>query len=233
MAPFYSSPQEKARHVEDMFARISRRYDLANRVISLGLDRGWRRRAAGLVVAPPGGKVLDLGAGTGEMALLLAKDGSRRVIALDFCLPMMRIGQAKALKVEFVAGDVLSLPFPDQAFHCVTSAFLLRNLASLPQGLAEMARVIRPEGCLMALELTSPPQPLIRRIYRFYLHHLVPHLGWLITGDREAYRYLPYSVEEFLTPRQLTSALEEAGLVEAECYLLSWGTVALHRGWKR
>jgi len=232
----YSTPEEKARYVHHMFARIASRYDLANRVLSWGQDLGWRKRAARLALSPHQGRVLDLGTGTGEMALLLAQEGSYRVTALDFSPPMLELGHQKAkasgLPIDFLIGDALSLPFSDHLFDRLISAFVLRNLKSIPQGLAEMCRVVRPGGYIISLELFKPQGRAIRLLYDLYLDRLAPLLGHLITGDGEAYRYLPLSIEGFLTPQNLTRAMERAGLVEVEYFLSAWGIAAIHRGRK-
>ncbi|HAL61918.1 MAG TPA: dimethylmenaquinone methyltransferase [Chloroflexi bacterium] len=236
MPKLYSSPEEKAYYVHHMFARIANRYDLTNRVLSLGQDLGWRKRAARLALPPPQGRVLDLGTGTGEMALLLAQEGSYRVTALDFSPPMLELGRQKAkasgLSIDFLVGDALSLPFPDHLFDRLISAFVLRNLKSIPQGLAEICRVVRPGGYVISLELFKPKGRAIRPLYALYLNRLAPLLGQLITGDGEAYRYLPLSIEGFLTPQKLAQAMERAGLVEVEYFLSTWGIVAVHRGRK-
>lgn len=236
MPKLYSTPEEKARYVHHMFARIASRYDLANRVLSWGQDLGWRKRAARLALPPPQGRVLDLGTGTGDMALLMAQEGSYRVTALDSSPPMLELGRQKAkasgLSIDFLIGDALSLPFSDGLFDRLISAFVLRNLKSIPQGLAEMCRVVRPGGYVISLELFKPQGRAIRPLYDLYLNRLAPLLGQLITGDGEAYRYLPLSIEGFLTPQKLAQAMERAGLVEVEYFLSTWGTAAVHRGRK-
>ncbi len=236
MPKLYSTPEEKARYVHHIFARIASRYDLANKVLSWGQDLGWRKRAVRLALPPPQGRVLDLGTGTGEMALLLAQEGSYRVTALDFSPPMLELGRRKAkasgLFIDFLIGDALSLPFPDHPFDRLISAFVLRNLKSIPQGLAEMCRVIRPGGYVISLELFKPQGRAIRPLYDLYLNRLAPLLGQLITGNGEAYRYLPLSIERFLTPQKLAQAMERAGLVEVEYLLSTRGIAAIHRGRK-
>jgi len=236
MPKLYSSPEEKARYVHQMFARIASRYDLANRVLSWGQDLGWRKRTVRLALPPPQGRVLDLGSGTGEMALLLAQEDSYRVTALDFSPPMLELGRQKAkaggLSIDFLIGDALSLPFADHLFDRLISAFVLRNLKGIPQGLAEMCRVVRPGGYLISLELFKTQDRAIRPLYHLYLNRLAPRLGQLITGDGEAYRYLPLSIEGFLTPQELAQAMERAGLVEVEYFLSTWGIAAVHRGRK-
>lgn len=236
MPKLYSTPEEKARYVHHMFARIASRYDLTNRALSWRQDLGWRKRAARLALPPPQGRVLDLGTGTGEMALIMAREGSYRVTALDFSPPMLELGRQKSkasgLSIDFLIGDALSLPFSDGLFDRLISAFVLRNLKSIPQGLAEMCRVARSGGYVISLELFKPQGRAIRPLYDLYLNRLAPLLGQLITGDGEAYRYLPLSIEGFLTPQELAQAMESAGLVEVEYFLSTWGTAAVHRGRK-
>jgi len=234
MPKLYATPEEKAHYVHHVFARIASRYDLANKVLSWGQDLGWRKRAARLALPPPQGRVLDLGTGTGEMALLLAQEGSCRVTALDFSPPMLELGRQKAsgLPIDFLIGDALSLPFPDHLFDRLISAFVLRNLKNIPQGVAEMCRVVKPGGYVISLELFKPQGRAIRPLYDLYLNRLAPLWGQLITGDREAYRYLPLSIEGFLTPQELAKAMESAGLVEVEYFLSTWGIATIHRGRK-
>ncbi len=236
MAKPYSTPEKKAHYVRHIFARIANRYDLTNKVLSWGQDLGWRKRAAHLAFPPHQGRVLDVGTGTGEMALLLAQEGSYRVTALDFSLPMLRLGRQKArandLSIDFLIGDALSLPFSDHLFDRLISAFVLRNLEGILQGLAEMCRVVRSGGYVVSLELFKPQGRAIRPLYDLYLDRLAPLVGQLITGDGEAYRYLPLSIEGFLTPQKLARAMERAGLVEVEYFLDTWGIAAIHRGRK-
>jgi demethylmenaquinone methyltransferase/2-methoxy-6-polyprenyl-1,4-benzoquinol methylase len=222
----YSTPEEKARYVRHIFARIAKRYDLTNKVLSWGQDLGWRKRAARLALPPHQGRVLDLGTGTGEMALLLAQEGSCRVTALDFSPPMLELARQKAkaseLSIDFLIGDALSLPFSDHLFDHLMSAFVLRNLKGIPQGLAEMCRVVRPGGYVVSLELFKPQGKAIRPLYDLYLNRLAPLLGQLIT----------LSIEGFLTPQKLALAMESAGLAEVEYFLSTWGIAAIHRGRK-
>jgi len=170
------------------------------------------------------------------MALLLAQGGPYRVTALDFSLPMLTLGRQKAkangFSIDFLIGDALSLPFPDHLFDRLISAFLLRNLKSIPEGLAEMCRVVKPGGYLLSLELFKPQGKAIGPLYHLYLNRLAPLLGQIITADSEAYRYLPLSIGGFLTPKKLAQAMERAGLVEVEYFLSTWGIAAIHRGRK-
>lgn len=228
---------EKARFVSAMFSRIARRYDLMNGLMTLGMHHAWRRVAARQTIAAPDGPALDLATGTGDLALELAEVHPHRVvIAADFSLGMLAEareklrGLAQARRVRLMAGDALALPFGPRIFACVTSAFLLRNLADLEQGLREMKRVSRPGGRVVALEITQMRAPGFTALFRFYFHHVVPWVGHLIGGDREAYTYLPQSVDRFVTPAELAKLMEKVGLRGVTYRRLGLGTVTVHTG---
>ena len=214
-----------------MFERIVPRYDLLNRLMSLGMDRRWRRIAAASA-RPWGALALDIGAGTGDMALELRRRGAARVIAADFSPAMLAAGGRKATatdgEISFVLADALRLPFPDRTFDVVTNAFLLRNLADLPSGLSEMARVLRPGGRLACLDMTQPAPGPFGAIYRVYFNHLVPVIAGGISGDPAAYRYLPHSLRGFPDAGVLAGMLQDAGLMDVRVRLLGGGAVALH-----
>ncbi len=216
--------------VRTMFGRIVPRYDLLNRLMSLGMDRRWRRTAVASA-RPRGAIALDLGAGTGDMALELVRSGAARVIAADFSLRMLAAAARKAPAAggpTFVLADVLRLPFPDETFDVVTSAFLLRNLADLPAGLGEMARVLRPGGRLACLDVTQPPPGPFGATYRLYFNHVVPVIAGAISGDFAAYRYLPHSLRGFPDSTAMAGLIRDAGLGDVRVRLLGGGTVALH-----
>lgn len=228
---------DKARYVQEMFTRIAGRYDLMNGLMTFGRHQSWRRVAARMTEPQPGGVALDVATGTGDLALaLLAETPVRRVIGLDFSDGMLRVGRGKLRRkdqgerVSLVVGDALRLPFPDKTFACVTSAFLLRNLADLAQGLAEMRRVTQAGGRVVALEITQPTLPGWSRLFGWYFHRFVPWLGAVVSGSREAYTYLPQSVERFVTPRELSGLMERVGLRDATYRRLGLGTVAIHAG---
>ncbi len=189
-----------------MFSRIARRYDLMNGLMTFGMHRAWRRVAARQTIAAPEGPALDLATGTGDLALDLARVHPHRVIVgADFSLGMLHVARGKleraeaaAAHIRLTAADALHLPFGDRAFACVTSAFLLRNLADLEAGLREMKRVTRPGGRVVALEITQLPGGGFASLFRLYFHGVVPRVGQLVGGDREAYTYLPQSVDRFL-----------------------------------
>jgi demethylmenaquinone methyltransferase/2-methoxy-6-polyprenyl-1,4-benzoquinol methylase len=229
---------DKRAQVQTMFGRITRRYDLMNRVMTLGRDQAWRRLTAGALRldAAPAPLVLDLATGTGDIALAVAERyPSARVIGADFVYPMLQIGQRKAgqrdsARFAFAQGDALSLPFPDAAFDGVTNGFLLRNLADLPRGLAEMRRVVKPGGRVASLEITRPGAPVFRQMFQFYFYRAVPVIGAAITGDRRAYTYLPNSLTHFPRAADLRHIMLAAGFREVTYRLLGLGAMALHVG---
>ncbi|HSE03303.1 MAG TPA: ubiquinone/menaquinone biosynthesis methyltransferase [Methylomirabilota bacterium] len=228
---------DKARFVSAMFSRIARRYDLMNGLMTLGMHHAWRRVAARQTIASPEGPALDLATGTGDLALDLAGvHPHRTVIAADFSLGMLEVARGKlrgveqARRIRLMAADALALPFETRSFACVTSAFLLRNLADLEQGLREMRRVCRPGGRVVALEITQMRAAGFTVLFRFYVHHVVPWVGQLIGGDREAYTYLPQSVDRFVTPSELAALMEKVGLRGVTYRRLGLGTVTVHTG---
>ena len=228
---------EKAQFVATMFSRIASRYDLMNGLMTLGMHHAWRRAAARHTIAAPDGPALDLATGTGDLALELRElHPHREIVAADFAAGMLREAATKMReigagnRVRLVAADALALPFPDRTFACVTSAFLLRNLADLRQGFSEMRRVTRPGGRVVALEITQATLPGFRPLFRFYFHHVVPRIGGVIAGDREAYTYLPQSVDRFLTPPELSGLMGEVGLRAVKYQRLGLGTVTIHVG---
>jgi demethylmenaquinone methyltransferase/2-methoxy-6-polyprenyl-1,4-benzoquinol methylase len=219
-----------------MFGRIAPRYDLMNRLMTGGRDQAWRRAAARLAAPAPGALALDLATGTGDLALaLLAETGARGVVGVDFVEGMLRLGREKLTalgegRIRLLAGDALQLPFADGAFGCVASAFLLRNLTDLRAGLAEMRRVTAPGGSVVALEITQPTLPGWRQAFRLYFHRVVPAVGAVIAGNREAYTYLPQSVDRFVTPGELAGLMEAVGLRDVRVRRVGLGTVTIHVG---
>jgi len=221
--------------IREMFAGVAPRYDLLNHLLSASLDRLWRRRAAAALAPAAGSPVLDLCAGTGDQAIALFHRGAR-VYAADFCLPMLALGERKFRRLRAraparprgVAADALRLPFRDRSFSGLTVAFGLRNLADLPAGLAEIARLLAPGGRLVALEFAVPERPLLRRLYLFYLLHLLPVVGRLLSPRAAAYRYLPASVLPFPQRGDLTARLAAAGFTAAAWRELSGGIVCLY-----
>ena len=222
--------------VRSMFTRIAARYDLMNALMTGGRHHAWRRRVARAAAAAPDGPVLDLATGTADLALALcALDPRRLVVGADFSEGMLREGRAKLAargegRVPLLAADALALPFRDGAFACVMSAFLLRNLEDLERGFREMRRVTRPGGLVIALDIVRPATPVWDALFGVYFNRVVPALGALVARDRQAYTYLPQSVDRFVTPAELARLMEKVGLREVRYRRLGLGTIALHVG---
>jgi demethylmenaquinone methyltransferase/2-methoxy-6-polyprenyl-1,4-benzoquinol methylase len=182
---------------------------------------------------PPNGALLDLGTGTGDLALAAKKRHTEcRAVAADFTLEMMQIGRQRreTALLNWTAADTLRLPFPDGTFDAVVSAFLMRNVTSIPQALREQRRVLKPQGRLIILDTTRPPVNLLSPFVRFHLHVIIPALGRLLTGQGEAYTYLPESTERFLQAETLAAYMAEAELGEIGFRRRMFGTVAIHWG---
>ena len=222
-----ATQETKGPVVRAMFAAIAARYDLANHFLSFGLDFLWRRRAARIVRAWQPERILDLATGSGDLALALrAACPEARVVGADFCLPMLLVAQRKGLG-QLVVADGMRLPFADGAFDVLTVAFGLRNMESWPGALAEMGRVLRPGGHLLVLDFSVPPAPL-RWAYRPYLHHVLPRLAALLTGEKSAYDYLGDSIEKFPCGAAMCALIGAAGFAEAKSGRLSGGIVSLY-----
>ena len=228
---------DKARFVSQMFSRIARHYDLMNGLMTFGMHHSWRRVAARQTIPSPEGPALDLATGTGDLALELRElHPHRNIVGADFSEGMLAVARDKvraagdAGRIRLVAADALALPFDDRAFACVTSAFLLRNLTDLRHGLAEMKRVTRPGGRVVALEITQVDAPGFRPLFRFYFHRIVPRIGRLVARDNEAYAYLPQSVDRFLAPADLARLMESVGLRGVTWRRLGLGSVTIHTG---
>jgi demethylmenaquinone methyltransferase / 2-methoxy-6-polyprenyl-1,4-benzoquinol methylase len=226
----------KERTIREMFARIAPSYDLINRLMSWGQDNRWRRVAVSLA-CPERGRVLDVATGTADIALELARH-TNSVIGLDLCPAMLSRGQIKTKKkglgssVDFIVGDALALPFSDNSFDCTLNGFALRNVADIGLFLAEQRRVVKPEGRVVCLELVRPSSGLIGTFYRFYLDRIVPGLGGWLSGDGRAYRYLPNSVDRFLSVIEFQKIMKEVGFRQVDSRRLNFGTIAVHVGVK-
>ena len=215
--------------VQAMFDRIAPVYDVMNRVMTVGLDQRWRTLAARAVVLP-GDEVLDAACGTGDLALACARAGGR-VTGLDFAARMLERARRKAPELTWVQGDLLELPFEEGSFDAATVGFGVRNVADLERSLAELARVLRPGGCLAILEITRPRGPL-RVFYSLWFDRLVPLLGKVLPGGA-AYTYLPASVKRFPDVDALAELLRGAGFDGVSVRTFGGGIVALHTGSKR
>ena len=227
--------QERAQYVQGMFARISRRYDLMNRLMTGGRDIAWRREVVRLAELGPNARLLDVATGTGDILIeALRQHPGALAIGSDFTLEMMVTGKSKegAQAIRWNAADALRLPFPDNMFDAITSGFGVRNFIDREQSFREQRRVVKPGGRVICLEISKPPHNLLRPFFLFFFNKIVPFLGGLISGQREAYTYLPQSVNEFLTPDELKAVMERAGLREVKYQRLMMSTVAIHVGVK-
>lgn len=229
----FQTPEEKVKFVRQMFDRISPRYDVMNRIMTACQDIRWRRLAIEKANLPEGGRLLDIACGTGDLAFAGLRRNPALVAAADFSLQMVRLGREKLngrRRVHFLGADGLCMPFAENSFDAVVTGFSMRNVADVAAFIAEMRRVVRPGGRVVILEITPFKAPLLQKLFRFYFHRIVPWLGGLISGDREAYSYLPQSVEIFLSAEALKMVMQQAGLARVAYRKLSFGTVALHWG---
>jgi demethylmenaquinone methyltransferase/2-methoxy-6-polyprenyl-1,4-benzoquinol methylase len=214
-----------------MFDRIAGVYDRMNSVMTAGMHHRWRERAADLARLERGGRALDVATGTGDLAVELKRrvGGAGEVVGSDFSERMLERARTKAPDVRFEWGDALALAYEDDSFDAATVGFGARNFEDLDLGLAEMARVVRPGGRVVVLEITVPERPPLSWFFRMWFDRAVPALGRL-AGDPDAYSYLPSSVKRFPDPRGLGAALAGAGLVEVRWVLTAGGIIALHAG---
>jgi demethylmenaquinone methyltransferase/2-methoxy-6-polyprenyl-1,4-benzoquinol methylase len=234
---------EASRKVREMFTQIAPRYDLLNHLLSLQLDRLWRKRVARQlrpILASPDATVLDLCCGTGDLSFALAREGKARVYGADFAHPMLVRAKLKnsmlsgaspqlnANALPFLEADALRLPFADSSFDLVTTAFGFRNLANYESGLREIQRILKPGGTIAILEFTEPPDDFVGNVFRWYYRNVLPRIGALISGDSAAYTYLPKSVARFFRPPELAALMAGVGYQSVAFKVWTFGTVALH-----
>ncbi len=226
------SAEDHARQVRDMFARISPRYDLLNHLLSVNIDKRWRRRVVEKLAAlvPHESRILDVACGTGDLSIALFENIGARVIGVDFCRPMLERAARKQPQIAFVEGNALQLPFDNDLFDAVTIAFGLRNLSSVEQGLSELRRVLKPNGWAAILEFSRPVVPGFRSLAGAYCTRLLPRIGGLISGSRSAYEYLPSSVSRFPDQETLAAMMSETGFADVGFDNLTGGVAALHTG---
>jgi demethylmenaquinone methyltransferase/2-methoxy-6-polyprenyl-1,4-benzoquinol methylase len=229
--------KEKSAYVQNMFDRIAPRYNLLNRLISLGQDQRWRRFVVEKAQIPVNGDVLDLATGTGDVAFeILKRHPSANVVGGDFAIEMMFVGQKNKLgdHVTWVGADALNLPFAENTFDAVTSGYLMRNIPDLERGISEQLRVLKPGGRIVILDTAPPPHNILRPFILIHLKYVIPLLGRLISGkdSADAYQYLPESTQSFKTPEDLAMILEKSGVEGVQFKKFMFGTMAVHWGIK-
>jgi demethylmenaquinone methyltransferase/2-methoxy-6-polyprenyl-1,4-benzoquinol methylase len=225
---------DKTAYVHRAFTAIADRYDLLNTVLSFNQDRRWRRSTVSTLELKGSETVLDVATGTGKLARELQKrvGASGKVVGIDFCEPMLQKAKGRAVNIHLFLATSDGLPFPDNCFDGATIGFALRNVPDIEKTLRETTRVIKAGGKVVCLEFSRPRHPIMRSLHRFYLLRLLPAVGWLISGDKEAYLYLPLSIMEFSSAEELKATMEKAGLERVRFRFLTWGVVALHVGTK-
>ena len=239
ITPYGDGRGDKPRQVREMFDNIAPAYDFMNRAMTLGIDRMWRAKAVSLLRDTPHDDLLDVATGTGDFAILMARElDPISVTGVDLSEGMIEVGRAKVERLDLSEtvglglGDCLLLPFTDGAFDAVTCAFGVRNFADIPAGYREMARVLRPGGQAVILELSVPTSRLIRPFYNLYTRHVIPTVGRLVSKDRRAYSYLPESISAVPQGQQMVDIMLEAGFTSARAIPLTLGVATIYQAWK-
>ncbi len=231
----------QASQIREMFSSIAHRYDLLNHLLSLNVDRSWRRQAASLLADQLGNRqalCLDLCCGTGDLTLEMVKRGCARILGSDFSHPMLKLGLEKVARrrlesrIQLLEADALQLPFRANTFDGLAVAFGLRNLESWTEGLVEMCRVLKPQGRIVILEFSRPTHPVFNRVFQFYFLRILPRVGKGISRHGHAYRYLRDSVTEFPDQTRLSQLMSESGFAQVSYQNLTGGIAALHWGVK-
>lgn len=232
---------EKPVYVNHMFATIAGRYDMMNRIMTGGQDQHWRQLVVAACDLPPEGHLLDVATGTGDIGFeALRQRPDIAVTGVDFTYEMLQVGQNKAYRAGLIdmygprlrlaSADALGLPFDDHTFDAAVSGFMMRNVTHVAQAFAEQRRVVRPGGRVVCLEITRPTLPLWRNLFQLYFFRIVPRIGGLVSGQRQAYTYLPQSTVSFPRPAALAGIMESVGLRQVSYRTLMLDTVALHVG---
>lgn len=231
--PYATGEGSKREQVELMFDRISPKYDLLNRLCSLGTDQSWRRKVIRNLGKEPVEHLLDVATGTADLAIMGSKV-AKHVTGADISAGMLAHGRTKVEKaglgdrIVLVQADAATLPFPDDHFDAITVAFGVRNFEDLTQGIAGMVRVLRPGGRMFVLEFSRPQRTPFKQLFRFYFHRVMPLIGRLVSKDHDAYTYLPESVDAFPQGKAFEAILGTCGLNEVRSRLLTFGVATLY-----
>jgi demethylmenaquinone methyltransferase / 2-methoxy-6-polyprenyl-1,4-benzoquinol methylase len=223
--------KERAAYVQNMFDRIAGRYNIMNRVMTAGQDMKWRRFVIDKARLKAGDRLLDLATGTGDIAFeALRMVPGVQAFGGDFSLGMMLVGQKEPLggQVRWNGADALNLPFPDETFDAITAGYLMRNVIDIPRAFAEQKRVLKPGGRVVILDTSPPPRNLLRPFIVGYLKFGIPLLGRIISGNSDAYQYLPESTQKFKTPQELAALMRDAGFRSVQYKTFMFGTMAVH-----
>jgi len=224
--------KERGEYVQDMFTRIAHRYDLMNRLMTAGQDVRWRKQVIQQAKLKSNARLLDLGAGTGDLAReAIAQQPDVKVVAADFTLKMMRVGQLSGT-LPWSAADALSLPFANDTFDAIVSGFLMRNVGDIQQALKEQFRTLKPGGRIVILDTTKPKRNLFSPFIWLHMHVVIPLVGGLLSGFKDAYSYLPDSTEEFVTAKEMAVRMAAVGFKKINFETLMFGTIAIHWGEK-
>ncbi len=233
--------RDHAAYVQQMFGRIARRYDVMNRLMTFGQDRRWRRFVVRQARLTPGAWLLDIATGTGDIAFEARRQvADLHIVAADFALPMMRIGQQRERQqrrdgsrvFSWQGADTLHLPYASNTFDAVVSGYLFRNVTDIPRALREQVRVLKPGGRLVTLDTTPPPRNMLRPLITLHLKYVIPTLGRVVTGQADAYEYLPQSTLGFKSAAELADLMRAAGLQRVGYRRFMFGTMAVHWGEK-
>ena len=224
--------KERGEYVQDMFTRIAHRYDLMNRLMTAGQDVRWREQVIQQAKLKSNARLLDLGAGTGDLAReAITQQPDAKVVAADFTLEMMRVGQLSGT-LPWSAADALSLPFANDTFDAIVSGFLMRNVGNIQQALKEQFRALKPGGRIVILDTTKPKRNLFSPLIWLHMHVIIPLVGGLLSGFKDAYSYLPDSTEEFVTAKEMAVRMAAVGFKKINFEILMFGTIAIHWGEK-
>ena len=222
-----AAPDSKSRYVRRLFSTIAERYDLITRLLSYGQDRRWKARVVELSAVRPNLRALDLACGTGDIAFALARRGAD-VVGLDITHRMVQLARAKDGAARFVTGDMLALPFGDEAFDLVTTGYGLRNVPDLPRAIAEMRRVLKPGGVLISLDFDRPANAILRGVYLTYLTLVGSTLGIILHRDPDTYRYIPESIRRYPGAAEVNALIGRAGFSRSEYFPVLGGLMAIH-----